>query len=350
MVFFRFTVEAGKDVGRQSAVGDGATDGSHSFQVPFAGIFAVHQLKDARAAALYRQVDVFAYIRHFGDDLQRLVTHVFRMRGGETYTHIGYCLGHLAQQLGKCKCGSFFFKAVRIHVLSQQSDLLVPFGRQVAHFIEDAFDVSATFPSACVRHDAIVAEIVASPHDGHESRHVIAADAGGDDIPIGFGDRQFHVDGLLSGFDGGKQVRQAEIGIRSCHEVYVVMFNQVVLHSLGHTADHTHNQLSVFLAAQRMEKIQSVQDFLFGVVADGTRVQQYGIRLLQRGAGRVAGHLQDGGNDFTVGHIHLAAIRFDKEFFRLGVSCGFKVRSRSCCCHISFLQLIKQGQRYRFLC
>ena len=53
MVFFCFRMEARENIGTESAVGDDSPDSGYSFQIPFAGIFTVHQFQDAWASALY---------------------------------------------------------------------------------------------------------------------------------------------------------------------------------------------------------------------------------------------------------------------------------------------------------
>ena len=68
------------------------------------------------------------------------------------------------------------------------------------------------------------------------------------------------------------------------------------------------------LFSQGMEKFQAVQDFLFGIVAYGTGIHEYGIGFLQIVARGIACHLHDGCDNFTVGYVHLAAIGLDIEF------------------------------------
>ena len=93
----------------------------------------------------------------------------------------------------------------------------------------------------------------------------------------------------------------------------MVVLDQVVLDSFRHTAQHAYDQV-LALFAEGMEELQAVQDFLLGVVADGAGVHEYGIGLFQAFTRAVACHLHDGSNHFTVCHVHLASVSFDKQF------------------------------------
>ena len=84
---------------------------------------------------------------------------------------------------------------------------------------------------------------------------------------------------------------------------------------------------------QRMEELQSVEDLLFGVVSDRTSVHEYSVGFFQSFACRITCHLHDRGNNFAVGHVHLASISFDKQLFVFLIGRGFKVRFRSLICH-----------------
>jgi hypothetical protein len=67
-----------------------------------------------------------------------------------------------------------------------------------------------------------------------------------------------------------------------------------------------------------MEEFQAVDDFLFGIVADGASVHEYRIGFVERIAYTITGHLHDRCHYFTVGYIHLATVRLDKEFLVVG--------------------------------
>ena len=205
MILFRLRVIAAEDVSRQSTIGDDATNGSHTFQIPLARIFSVHQLQDAVASALYRQMDVSADIRIVGNHLQRLVAHILRMRSCESDAHIRHRLSHSSEQLREVNLRSLSLGGlIRVHILSQQRHLFETLCLQVLHFVQDAADVPASLTSSGVRHDAIMAEVVAATHDAHKPGNAITTDTFGYDVLISFCCRQLNIDGFLASFDSSK--------------------------------------------------------------------------------------------------------------------------------------------------
>ena len=224
VVLLRLTMETGEYIRRQATIGDDAADGCHAVHIPLAVVLAVHQLQDAAAPTLHRQVDVLAYVGHVGDDLESFVAHVFRVRGGETDTYARRCLCHSAQQHWEGNRLSVrLLEAVGIDVLSQQGNFLVTLCHEVGHFIEDAFHITAALAATGVGNDAVGTEIVATTHNGHEAGDVVSADARGNDIPIGLCSGKLHVDGFLTGLYRGNQFGQSKIGIRSHHQVHMMV-------------------------------------------------------------------------------------------------------------------------------
>ena len=65
---------------------------------------------------------------------------------------------------------------VRVDILSQQRHFLVSFLFEVFYFLQDTFYVAASLTSPGIRNDAVMAEVVASAHDGDKARDVVAAD------------------------------------------------------------------------------------------------------------------------------------------------------------------------------
>ena len=84
-------------------------------------------------------------------------------------------------------------------------------------------------------------------------------------------------------------------------------------HAFGHASHDAHDE-PTSLVAERLEVLEPRVDFLFGVFAHGTGVDKDGIGFVLSLTEFVAGHLHDAGNDFAVGHIHLAAVCFNKKF------------------------------------
>ena len=73
---------------------------------------------------------------------------------------------------------------------------------------------------------------------------------------------------------------QRKIGIRTRNKVGTVIVQESFLHTFRHATEHSDNQLST-LTFQGIERLQAVDNLLFGVVTNGTRVQENGIRLIQ---------------------------------------------------------------------
>ena len=151
---------------------------------------------------------------------------------------------------------------------------------------------------------------------------MIAADARRHDIAVGLRGRQFHVDGFLACLYRRNQVGQGQVGIGTCHQVHMMVGNKVFLHPLGHTAQHAHNEPAMLLP-HRVEELQAVQNLLLGIIAHRTSIQKHGIGLVQRLGHRISGHFHNRRNQFTVCHIHLAAVRFDEQFLIVTGSCRF---------------------------
>ena len=291
VIFLRLGMKTGEDIRCQSAVGDDTFDSRHPVQIPFAGILAVHQLQNAGTTALHGQVDMLAHIGNLRDHFKRFIAHILRMGGRETDTYTRSRLRHSTQQHRESDClARRFLKTVGVDVLSQQCHLLITFRHQVSHFVQDTLYITATLAPASIGHDTVGTEVVATAHDGHESGNMVAADTRRNHIPISFGSGKFHIDRLLSGFYSGNQIGQCQVCIRPHHEVYVMIRYQIVLHPLGHTSQYAHNQV-FFLFLQRMEELQTVQDFLLRIVTDRTSVHKHGIGLLKRFRHRVTRHL-----------------------------------------------------------
>ena len=188
MVLLRLRMIPHEDIRRKSAVWHDPPDRRHSVQVPLPRIFPVHQSQYPVASALHRQMNMLAHIRHLRNHPQRLIAHILRMTRRKPDAHIRRLLCHHPQQPGKGNLfpllsrrlrlhGAIFcwgglirlYPPVRIHILSQECDLLVPFLPQVSHLPEYTLHVPAPFSSSCIRNDAIMTKIIAPPHDTHES-------------------------------------------------------------------------------------------------------------------------------------------------------------------------------------
>ena len=258
---------------------------------------------------------VSAHVGFFGNDAQCVVAHVLGVTRAETDAHAPHGSCHAAQQGGKV--GGFVVvaplgcKSVRVHVLPQQRHLLVATALEVAHFAQNALHIARPFTASGVGHDAVVAEVVAATHDAHIAANVGAADALGHDVAIGLRSGELDVDGLVPGFGLGDEVGQREVGIGACHEVGMMVVEQVVLHPLCHASQHADNQLAP-LAAQGVQRVEAVVYLLLGIVSHTTGVEENGIGIIHAFAQFVSCHLHDRGHYLAVGHVHLAAVCFNQ--------------------------------------
>ena len=191
MVFLCLVVITHEDVGGDAAAWDDALDVSDVLQILLTGVFAVHQLQYLVTSALGWEVDVLAEVWLLGDGLQDVLGHIFRVRGGEAYTHVWHCLGYHVEEFGEGKTAFLALarwrETIAVYVLSQQGNLLETTVVQVAHLTQDALGIAAALTSTGIRHDAVVAEVVATTHDAYETAHSVATDALRHDVTVGLG-------------------------------------------------------------------------------------------------------------------------------------------------------------------
>ena len=104
----------------------------------------------------------------------------------------------------------------------------------------------------------------------------------------------------------GNKLGQCQVGVGAGNHVYFVSVYKLLFHALGHTADYSHKGL--FAATHGVQLVQTAINFLLGIVAYRTGVQQNKVGLFNVVAHFVSGYTQDGTNNLAVGHIHLAAV------------------------------------------
>ncbi len=243
MVFERLAAEAAENIGRESAVGQYALDGSDAVQVPCPVVLAVHLLEYTARTALHRQMQVVADVGVCGHGEQYLVGHVFGVGRREAYAHVGGGVGHNAEQVGKVGAFLSLFVAVpvAVDVLTEQGDFLESLAAQVGHLVENALHAAATFAATGIGDDAVGAEIVAAAHDADEARDAAVADARRDDVAVGLGCGELHVDGFLALLGSCDEVGKVEVRIRSGHEVGALR-DEFFTHTFGHTSEHAYQQ------------------------------------------------------------------------------------------------------------
>ena len=95
-----------------------------------------------------------------------------------------------------------------------------------------------------------------------------------------------------------------------------MVLEQILLCTLGHTAQHADNQRVLIRAATffpasaalGIEGFQTMVDFLFGIIPHTAGIEEDGISRFQTVGGFVTSHLHYGGHHLGVCHVHLATI------------------------------------------
>ena len=138
--------------------------------------------------------------------------------------------------------------------------------------------------------------------------------------------RQFDIHCLMTRLSLCYQVGQRQIGIRTSHQVAVVVLQQVVLHTLSHAAQHANDKAVscqlwavsfLTLTPDGIQRVQTVENLLLGIVTYRTGIQEYGISFFQLFRCLVASHLHHGGYHLRVCHIHLASISLYIQFLHI---------------------------------
>ena len=275
-------------------------------------------------------MDVLAEVWLVSDGIEDVVRHVLGVGCGEAHAHVGHALSHLAEEFGK-RYAAFHAltgrcQTVAVDVLSEESHLLEATVVQVLHLTQDALHVARTLASTSVRHDAVVAEVVASSHDGYESAHASRSDALRNDIAISLRSAQFDVAGVVSVLALCNHVGQIEVRVGSAYEVGVMVVDKVLTHTLRHTSQNAQYQLASLLLLS-MQSLQSSVYLVLRILADGAGVEEYGVGVSLVLAQLVASHLHDGSHHLRVCHVHLAAVCLNEKFLHLSeymyVSCVY---------------------------
>lgn len=132
-----------ENVRRYGAFRHYAPYGCHTVKIPFASVFAVHELQNLVGTRLHRQVDMLAYISIFCDNLQCLVTHVLRMRRREAHTHPRNSLCHHGKKLRERHFLAIVLRTIGVDVLPEERHFLKPTLLEVTAFVEDGLHLTA---------------------------------------------------------------------------------------------------------------------------------------------------------------------------------------------------------------
>ena len=181
---------------------------------------------------------MFTDIGDLGNNLQGLVTHVLGMRGGEAHTHPRSLCCHQAQQLWECR----LIALIAVHILSQQRHLLEAAVTQVTNLTKDALHIPGAFTASGIGHNAVMTEVITASHDAYKTTQLGTMQTLGHHVLIGLGGGQLNIHRFMARLCLSHQVGQGQIGIGASHQIGTVILQQVLLHALGHTAQHANNQ------------------------------------------------------------------------------------------------------------
>ena len=156
-----------------------------------------------------------------------------------------------------------------------------------------------------------MAEIVAATHDAYETAHSVATDALRHDVTVSLGLGKFDVDGIGAHFALCDHIWQVEIAVRTANQVGIVVLDEVILHSLSHTAQHTEDYLSALFLLS-MEGVEAMINLVFRILSDTACVKKNSISLFFFFTDFITSHLHHRGYYFAVSHVHLAAVSFNK--------------------------------------
>ena len=251
-----------------------------------------------------------AYIGHRGHSLQQTVAYVLGMRSGETHPQQRRYLGHHTQQRRKVDIA----RTVGVDVLPKQRYLAVAVVEQLARLAHDRCRVAAALHAARIRHDAVRAVVVTAAHNGDERPHAVAVESHGSYLGVRLLLRQHDVDALAARLGLAHELRQIAVGVGTGDHIdAVAALDKLLLQSLGHAADHAHDERRTLLA-QPPHLAQTPPYALLGVVAYRAGVYQYDIGLFGTVGIDIAVLLHYRDDDLGIADIHLTAVGLYEQF------------------------------------
>ena len=172
---------------------------------------------------------MLAEIWFLGNGIENVVGHILWVGCGETHTHIWYTLCHLAQQFGKrastfnaLSCRS---ESITVYILTKKRYLLESTVVQVLNLTQYAIYVARTFTTTCVRHDAVVAEVVATTHNANKTTYTIGTNALWYNVAIGLGSRQLYVASVSSILALCNHIWQIKIRVGTAHQIGMMIID-----------------------------------------------------------------------------------------------------------------------------
>ena len=185
-----------------------------------------------------------------------------------------------AQQRGK---GDVFRQAlaVGVHILAQQSDVLVALGHKLPELPQNIRAGTAALSSAHIRHDTVRTEIIAAVHDGKPGAergippdgHILY-----DLAALGRHAQHAFARGQLFTQDVGQRIDAVDAE-HNVHERIVLFefFHDLLL--LGHASGYRDQQLGVRLF-QALKRADVAENALLGVLAHRAGVEHDQVRVL----------------------------------------------------------------------
>ena len=159
------------------------------------------------------------------------------MTRSKTNTHPWGFLSYTTQEIWKTNP-----TIVTIHVLSKKRHFLETSIAQITNLAEDTLYVTTTLTTSGVRYNTIMAEIVATSHNTNEAANSGTMQTLGHNILVCLTCTEFNINSLMACLNSlmaclglSYQIGQREISIRTCNQVGMMVFQQIVFNTFCHT-------------------------------------------------------------------------------------------------------------------
>ena len=182
-----------------------------------------------------------ADVRVTGHDLYNFVRDVLRVRSGESYSKRRTYLRYHLEQAREVHVLVF----IRIHILAQESHLLIALVPAFASLPYYAVGIAASLHSASVRHYAVRTYVVTSTHYGDKGAHAVLIYPDRSYVCVSLFARENYVYLRMSFPCGLQQLRKMPVSVRSGHQVHLSATEQLLLHPLRHTSENAYYYIPV---------------------------------------------------------------------------------------------------------
>ena len=212
---------------------------------------------------------------------------------------------HRSQQIGKVM-GAV---GPRVHGLAEEDDFCQSLGNHLVRFTHDVVQSAAAFRAPGVWHDAVGAAVVAAALHRNPRLHALEAtrlEVLVVLLEIEVGRREF-----LAFARAFEQFRQRAVGVRPDHKRHArVALEESRTEPLRHASRHAEDGVSLHEAPQLPEP---ADDALFGVLANGARVDENHVRPFRCMKHFIANGRQLAEDELGVADVHLATVGFDVD-------------------------------------